>query len=269
MNRSTRALAQIGTALLLSLVAAFLIFRWMSDQAGQQTQVLTTPVVVATSAIRKGARLIPESLEVKKYPVEMKPAGAFADPEGLAGKVLAVSVGANEAITMTKLIEDRVMGGISTRIAPGKRAMAVKGNMVMGLSGFVLPGDRVDVLVSMTEGRKENPITKLVLERIKVLATGTQLDSPTEEGSTASVDVYTLELSPEESERIALAASQGTLNFALRNAADNATVLTTGQTPKSTLAALRKQSKSKKRKARRQGHSVVVISGDQSSKVKF
>lgn len=266
MNRSTRAIAQIGLALVLSLVAAMLIFRWMNKQAAKTTRIKTSTVVVAKSELGKGSKITPEVLAVRKYPVDAVPSGHVSDPESLKDRVLAVAVGANEPITRIKLVSDKAVGGISSLVAPGKRAMSVKGNAVMGLAGFVHPGDRVDVLVSMTEGEKENPVTKVVLEWVKVLATGNQLDSPTEEGSTASVDVYTLELSPKESERLALAATRGTLHFALRNAVDNATVYTTGATPRSTLSAFRPYSKPGTR-ARRT--SVEVISGSTRTKKSF
>ncbi len=268
MSRSSRALAQIAIALLLSLVAAFMIFRWMSVQTANQPQVRQSPVVVAKSALKKGTKLVAEHLEIKNFPMDVKPSGAFNDTKSLVGKVITIGVGANEPVTVSKLVRDKVITSISTMVEPGKRAMSVKGNRVMGLAGFVHPGDRVDVLVSMTEGEKEKPVTKVVLEWIKVLATGTQLESPLEEGSTASVDIYTLELTPEESERIALAASQGELHFALRNAADNATVYTTGQTPRSALAAYRKGQEPRKVKTRK-WHKVEVISGDAVSSQKF
>ncbi|WP_147819689.1 Flp pilus assembly protein CpaB [Salidesulfovibrio onnuriiensis] len=269
MSRSSRALAQIGIALLLSLVAAFLIFRWMSAQTAAKPQAQTAPVVVAKDALRKGGRITAELLAVKQFPLAVKPSGTFSEVQALVGKVLSVPVAANEPVTVSKLVRDKVIAGISPLVAPGKRAMSVKGNKVMGLAGFIHPGDRVDVLVSMTEGEKENPVTKVVLEWVKVLATGTQLEPAAEQGGTASVDVYTLELTPEESERLALAASQGELNFALRNAADNATVYTTGQTPKSALAAYRKGAEPRKVKSARSAHSVEVISGDALSRKKF
>jgi pilus assembly protein CpaB len=148
--------------------------------------------------------------------------------------------------------------------------MAVKGNAVMGLSGFVRPGDRVDVIVAMTVGENEDPVTKLVLEQIRIIATGTQLQAPDEEGQAASVDVYTLELTPPQSERLALAASQGTLNFALRNEQDTEKVLTTGSNVQKTLAALRPKPKAKARsKARKRRTNVEVITGAARSSVKF
>ncbi|KAB1441826.1 Flp pilus assembly protein CpaB [Pseudodesulfovibrio senegalensis] len=269
MSRSSRAIIQIGLALVLSLVAATLIFRWMSSRPVKQAAVPTVPVVVAKMPIKKGSKIPEESLVVRQYAQEAEPAGAVGDFEGLVGRTVAMDVGVNEPVTRSKLVGDKPIGGISAMIAPGKRAMAVKGNMVMGLSGFVHPGDRVDVLVSLTEGREEKPVTKMVLEWVKVLATGTQLDTPTEEGVTASVDVYTLELSPQESERLALASTRGTLHFALRNLVDNATVLTHGETPKSALAAFRPKPKPKKRVRGKKQVSVQVISGADATKVKF
>jgi pilus assembly protein CpaB len=274
MSKSSKALIQIGLALTLAIVAGVVIFRWASNmrQAAPvaATQTRTVSVVVTREPARRGMKLTGEMLDVRMYTADSQPVGSYAKSEELVGRVLNQDMGANEAVTALKLADEAVMGGgVSAMIEPGKRAMAVKGNMVMGLSGFVHPGDRVDVLVSLTEGREEKPVTKMVLEWVKVLATGTQLDTPTEEGVTASVDVYTLELSPQESERLALASTRGTLHFALRNLVDNATVLTHGETPKSALAAFRPKPKPKKRVRGKKQVSVQVISGADATKVKF
>jgi len=103
---------------------------------------------------------------------------------------------------------------------------------------------------------------------VKVLATGTQLAPPDQEGKTSSVDVYTLELSPEQSERLALAASQGTLHFALRNEQDDANILTTGSDVPRTLAALRPKAAPAKA-VRRSSERVEIITGSSRSTVKF
>jgi pilus assembly protein CpaB len=118
-------------------------------------------------------------------------------------------------------------------------------------------------------GRDEKPVTKLVLERVKVLATGTQLSPPNEEGKTASVGVYTLELTPPESERLALASTQGTLHFALRNEQDNADVRTLGTTVPRTLAALRPKQKAPHVRRTRRSVNIEVITGTNRSTVKF
>jgi pilus assembly protein CpaB len=271
MSKSSKALIQIGLALTLAIVAGVVIFRWASNmrQAAPvaATQTRTVSVVVTREPARRGMKLTGEMLDVRMYTADSQPVGSYAKSEELVGRVLNQDMGANEAVTALKLADEAVMGGgVSAMIEPGKRAMAVKGNMVMGLSGFVRPGDKVDVIVSMTVGRDEKPVTKLVLEQVKVLATGTQLQPPTEDGMTASVDIYTLELSPAESERLALAASRGTLHFALRNEQDEGGVLTTGSDVRKTLAALRPKPPVR---ARKPATRIEVISGASRSTVKF
>lgn len=272
MSKSTKALLQIAFALVLALGAGVLIFMWTSKVANQQPTTVaraeTVPVVVAKADLRRGVKLAPEMLELRQFTPDSRPSGAFGAVEELADRVLSTPVGANEAVTAVKLADPSIMGGgVSAMITPGKRAMSVKGNEVMGLAGFVRPGDRVDVIVSLREGQRERPVTKLVLERVKVLATGTELVPPDEDGRTASVDVYTLELTPDESERLALAATQGTLNFALRNEQDEEKVLTNGVTVKRALAALRP--KPKPRRPGRKPIKVQVITGGETKTLRF
>jgi pilus assembly protein CpaB len=273
MSRSARALIQIGISLILALGTGVLIFMWTSGVARQPVaapRAETVPVVVALTDLRPGTKLTAAMLETRGFTPDSRPSGAFGEPGLLAGRVLGVAVGANEAVTEAKLADASVVGGgVSALIEPGKRAMSVKGNAVMGLAGFVRPGDRVDVVVSLVQGRgnQDEPVTKLVLERVKVLATGTELQAPDTEGKAASVDVYTLELTPEESERLALAATQGTLNFALRNATDTDKVLTDGVTVNKALAALRPIPKPAP--VRRNQVSVEVITGGETRTLKF
>lgn len=271
MSKSTRALIQISLSLLLAVAAGVLIFKWTSSvkQKGPVAQVANTvPVVVAKVDMKRGVKLTEEMVVVRKFTADSRPSGAFAEAEKLVGRVLNQAVGANEAVTAMKLADESVIGGgVSALIAPGKRAMAVKGNKVMGLAGFVRPGDRVDVIVSLSVGLNDKPVTKLVLERVKVIATGSQLSPPDEDGKTASVDVYTLELTPAESERMALAATQGTLHFALRNEQDEEKTLTTGSDVPRTLAALRPKRVVKRN--RKPTTNIEVITGGNISSVKF
>jgi pilus assembly protein CpaB len=277
MSKSTRALIQIGVALMLALAAGVLIFMWTSKltkQPKDQTAKVAAnvEVVVANKLIRRGFKITEEMVTVRKFTPASRPDGSFAVVSELVGRVLNTDVGINEAITLTKLADVTVMGGgVSALIEPGKRAMSVKGNKVMGLAGFVRPGDRVDVLVTLEEesrgrDREQRHVTKLVLERLKILATGTQLAPPDAEGKSASVDIYTLEVTPIESERLALAALQGTLNFALRNEQDEEKVLTTGSTITKTLAALRPKPK---KRAPRPRYKVQVITGGASKTMRF
>ena len=99
--------------------------------------------------------------------------------------------------------------------------MGVKVDKVVGVSGFIHPGNRVDVLVTLSRNERQNePTTKIVLENILVLATGTELEKSGKQEKPAQVDVITLEVTPEEGEKLALAASEGKLQLALRNYTD-------------------------------------------------
>lgn len=280
MSKSTRALIQIGVALMLAMAAGVLIFMWTSKLTQQQAKPavqapVTVDVVVAKENIRRGVKLTDDMLTIRQFTPDSRPAGSFATVEELEDRVLSTNIGINEAVTEVKLADASVMGGgVSALIEPGKRAMSVKGNMVMGLAGFVRPGDRVDVLVTLEEERRNRSgrdihVTKLVLERLKILATGTELTPPDSDGQTASVDVYTLEVTPREAERLALAATQGTLNFALRNEQDEEEVKTSGYTVAQALSALRPPSKARKRRAYRPPHRVQVIMGGSTKTLKF
>ena len=148
--------------------------------------------------------------------------------------VLAVTPGVEAKLAPTSV----EVGGVSAIIKPGKRAIAVKGDKVIGLSGFILPGNMVDVLVTLTDPGTKRTVTKTVLEKIPVLATGTEIQE-NDKGDPAPVDVYTLEVTPEQAETLALAATQGRIQFALRNVTDKEPVLTRGATIPQTLSSLR------------------------------
>ncbi|MBU1611500.1 MAG: Flp pilus assembly protein CpaB, partial [Proteobacteria bacterium] len=243
MTRS-KALLQLILALVLAVAAGLMVFNWMAGQKRTApapiAQAETAPVVVATRDLPRGLTLTQDMLRVVELPANATPARAFTDPAQVEGRVLIAAVGEGETLTPVRLTGlENTVGGVSAMIAPGYRAMAVKGNKVMGLSGFIRPGDRVDVIVTlMTEDEDAVAMTKTVLGNVRVLATGEEFE-PSADGEPSSVDTYTLEVTPEQSEILALATNQGTLNFALRSVSDDTPVLTQGADVTATLAALR------------------------------
>jgi pilus assembly protein CpaB len=183
----------------------------------------------------------------------------------MEGRILVVSLKQNEPILESKLAPTSVStGGVSAVVTPGKRAVSVKGDKVLGISGFIKPGNRVDVLVTLSRG-KNRDITKIVLENVLVLATGKELQE-NDKGKPSPVDVYTMEVTPQEGEKLTLAASKGSLQFALRNVTDAETVLTRGATIAKTLASFRPPVPPKVRSSRA---TVQVIRGSKSEKKKF
>jgi pilus assembly protein CpaB len=239
-----RAIIALVLALGVASLTSFLIYRWLQQKAAPQKVMVpveeSVPVAVAVADLPWGTKLSGEMIKLVPFFEKRLPEGYFSSSVSLEGRVVITPVKQNEAIIESKLAPTSITtGGISAIVSPGKRAVAVKGDKVIGLAGFIRPGDRVDVLVTLsdTRYRRQRQITKIVLEDIPVLATGTQMEKGDKKGETSPVDVYTLEVTPEEGEKLALAATQGRLSFALRNATDTETVLTKGATVSRTLTS--------------------------------
>ncbi len=268
MNLSLKTASQLGLALLLAVVAGILAFQWMRAAGAQNRPqaVRTQPLVVASRDLPAGTRLEPAMLKVAEFPQNLVPAQSYATTQELSGRMIVTAVSAGEPLTPSRLSGEAAAGGISAVITPGKRAMAVRGNKVMGLAGFIRPGNMVDVLVTLpVDNNASKTTTKLVLENVPVLAAGAQMTAEKDEAP-SQADVYTLELTPHESEKLALASTQGTLHFALRNASDSEPVLTEGADTKTTLASLRARPAGR---AARAVNTVEIITGSQKSQVSF
>jgi pilus assembly protein CpaB len=166
-----------------------------------------------------------------QFPRTAVPDGAFESPEKLVGRVAVVSVGAREPFTEFKLAAEGSAGGLSAMIPEGYRAMTVKVDDVVGVSGFVMPGALVDVVVVINPvetGMGQNPISKIVLQNIKVLANGQNIDKPKSEREAESVKAVTLQVLPEQAEKLALASTEGKLQLVMRNAVDQGDEKTQG-----------------------------------------
>ncbi|MBW2260099.1 MAG: Flp pilus assembly protein CpaB, partial [Deltaproteobacteria bacterium] len=229
----------IVLALLVALTASFILYRWTKKRVTPDVAVTEDlkirKVAVAKVAIPAGTRLNRDVIAFASFLQETLPPGAFSDPKKVAGRVVLTPLRPKELILNSKLAPVSVkVGGVAVLIKPGKRAVTVKGGKVLGVAGFIRPGNRVDIMLRTKESGKN----KIVFENVRVLATGSRLGR-SEKGKPQPVDTFTLEVTPEEGERLALASTQGTLQFALRNITDNATVLTTGANMQETLAQYR------------------------------
>ena len=264
-----RAILPIFLALVVALTASFFLYKWLQRQRAPKEVVKVVeseavPVVVAAVDLPWGTKLNSEMIKRTPYLKESLPPGYFSDSDAMEGRVLIVSLKQNEPILESKLAPTSVTtGGVSAVVTPGKRAIAVKGDKVLGISGFIKPGNRVDVLVTLKHGKKET--TKIVLENVLVLATGKEIQE-NDKGNPSPVDVYTMEVTPEEGEKLTLAASKGKLQFALRNVTDAEIVLTKGATINKTLSSFRPPVPPKVRRSRAK---VQVIKGSKSKKVSF
>ncbi|MDD2391138.1 MAG: Flp pilus assembly protein CpaB [Desulfobacterales bacterium] len=271
-----KASVPILLALIIATSGSFFLYNWIqTTTAPRETVEVATqavPVAVAASDLPWGTRLEPDMVKMVPFLKESLPNGYFSDVNSLKGRVLLASMKTKEAISEHHLAPVSVtIGGVSAVLKPGKRAIAVKGDKIIGISGFINPANRIDVLVTLTEPVTNTEKTKLVLENVLVLATGTQIQK-NDKGEPAPVDVYTLEVSPEESETLALAAARGKLQFALRNSTDSESVLTRGATIPTTLASLyMAPQKPLKKPVRRHSRTTTVetIKGSELSKTKL
>ena len=227
--RNTRALMMMGIAVVLALAAVVVAARWISSQ----TQGNSGKIAVAMVDIGLGSRINPEMVRMADWPSGEMPPGAFTDTKALDSRVARTSMQRGEPIMEGKLAPPGTKGGLSAVVAEGKRAITVRVNDVVGVAGFALPGNFVDILVNTQEegvknNNKDQTISKIVLERILVLAIAQE--SSRDETKPKVVNAVTLEVSPDQAERLDLARSVGSLSLVLRNQVDPNPVNTEGAT---------------------------------------
>jgi pilus assembly protein CpaB len=160
----------------------------------------------------------------------------------LVGRVAVVNIAPREAITDAKLAPEGTEGGLTAVIPEGYRAMTVKVDDAVGVSGFIQPGAVVDVVVVIDpreNGVNQDPISKVVLQNIKVLANGQNIDKPKNEREATTVKAVTLQVTPEQAEKLALAANEGKLQLIMRNSTDQGDSQTTGINKRSLLTGER------------------------------
>jgi len=214
----------IVVAFLLAGGAAYLVRDYLESSTTREVPAFdTAPVVVAAEDLSYGIKLEPRHLRVVDYPTGSLPSGAYGKADSLIGQVTKVFLVTNEPIIAAKLSSKG--GGLSLRIPEKLRASSVKVDEVSGVSGFVLPGDRVDVLVTLSKaGMTSDPVTQIVLQDVEVIASGTKTD--TEGNKAISTQQITLLTTPQDAEKLALAQHQGKILLALRNPADRDTLTT-------------------------------------------
>lgn len=228
--RFNRPTLMFLAALVSGAAAATLAVRYIREQA---TPLLAaeppeTQVVVAVRPLGMGTVVQEKDLKSIPWPASAVPPGYVRVPTEAVGRGLLVSVAENEPLLNSKLADSAAGGGLPVIIEAGMRAMSVKVDEVVGVAGFVLPGTRVDVLVTLTENtNRDESSARVILQNVRALAAGQSVQRDVE-GKPKEVTVITLLVSPEEAEMLALAANQGRIQLALRNQLDTSAVDTRG-----------------------------------------
>ena len=220
-------IVMIGFAVLFGLLAVFIAQSWLNSQdemrmrslEANRKPIVTQTIVVASRPLRFGAELGASSLRELAWPENAIPAGAFAKISDLLApgrRVVLTGIEANEPVLSSKITGPGQRATLSAVIGDGMRAVTIRVNDVDGVAGFVLPGDRVDV--SLTRQADKVNTNDVVIQNVKVLAIDQVADERTDKPSIARA--VTLEVNSTDAQKIALAATVGTLSLMLRRAGE-------------------------------------------------
>ncbi len=225
-------------AIIVALSATYGVFRaFNAIRVG--SHVAMAEVVVADRDIPEGHLIDRKDLHTAAWPAASVPAGAFTAGDSVVGRVTRVSVFTGEPIVPGRLAPAGTGGGIEVKITPGKRAMAIRIDEVAGLTGLIQPNARVDILVNTTDAAAGGKrVAKLFMENMRVLSVGTQIIR-NENGRAFRAASATLEVTPEEAERLAIAVGTGSIQLVLRGYGDPDSVRTRGATSTDVLSQLR------------------------------
>lgn len=221
-------------AMLAGGAAAYLAYQFLRDPVGSSAVQRADAgeliqVAVAVRDLPVGHLLAAEDVRMVEWPARVVPEGFSRSPAEVVGRGLLSNVAMNEPFLPSKLASSEAGGGLSILIPEGKRAMAVRVDDVVGVAGFVVPGTRVDVVVTLDESGTNNsqPVTQLVLQNIEVMASGQSIQRDAR-GEPQTTTVVTLLVDPEQGEMLGLSANNGRIQLALRNSLDPDTVQTMG-----------------------------------------
>ena len=221
--RNKRLILALTGAVLCGVLGVLMITRYLTNVQAYTKDLAN--VVVAKSEIPLGEKITADEVMLAVIPNGSLPEGSFKKLDQVVGRVAIMPMGIREPITTSKLAPIGMGGGLPAVIPEGYRAMTVKVDDVVGISGFVMPGSHVDIVAVITpqtqQGYGQDPVSKIVLQNIKVLATGPRIDSPENEREPNSVKAVTLQVTPEQAEKLALAANQGALQLVMRNYGDH------------------------------------------------
>jgi pilus assembly protein CpaB len=207
-------------------LAAYLTLRYLRDQTALAAEPRAASVIVAARDLSVGTMVRAADVRVMRWPGNAPPPGYLGTVEAAVGRGVITPVRANEPLLDSKLADRAAGGGLSVSIPEGMRAVSVKVDEVIGVAGFVLPGTRVDVLVTLRASGNE-ATTQVILQNIPALAAG-ESTQPDAQGKPHEVTVITLLVTPEQAENLILAANEGRIQLALRNTLDVAAVETRG-----------------------------------------
>jgi pilus assembly protein CpaB len=232
MNRRNRHILIIGIAVATACLASFGVYRAVTRIPVREVEVARSFVVVATRSLPPGVRLAAKDVRLAAWPAASPVPGSFSRIDAVVNRGLLASVVENEPLTESVLAPPGAGAGLPPTIPSGMRAMSVKVNEVIGVAGFIDPGTRVDLVVTIR--KNEDTTSRTAVSNVQVLSAGTRSEQEKAEkaktGNTtpSAAAVVTLLVTPQDAERIALAQAEGQIMLVLRNPMDTETTATSG-----------------------------------------
>ena len=212
--------------LIAAILAGIITYFFSKRMRLSRAQHATTQIVAAIRDLPSGTTLTTKDVTTLDWPSNLVMASSFDKVEDVVGKPLLYPLVTNEPILKRDLGLEGSGIGISGKIPTGMRATAVRSNEIVGVAGFLYPGSRVDVMVTYTPpggSGSSGPVTQTVLQNVEILTAGQTIE-PDPQGKPQTVNVVTLLVSPEDSQKLQLASSQGTVQFVLRSGVDQTNV---------------------------------------------
>jgi pilus assembly protein CpaB len=207
----------MGLATLIAVAVTLGLYRTLRRSSGGRAEF--TQVVVASRDLPAGLALTGNEVKLAEWPAGTALPGSFSKVEDVLNRPLIYPLGAKEPILARNLAVQGSGLGLSVKIPTGMRATSVRSNEVVGVAGFLYPGSHVDVLATFTLPGNGNSVTQTILQDVEVLTAGEQIE-PDPQGKPQIVNVVTLLLNSEGSQKLLLASTQGSIQFVLRNGAD-------------------------------------------------
>ena len=229
-----RTIATFAVAIFLGVIAVVLLRGYLAagGKAGAVAVAAgsTTPVVVASAPIARGQVLQPLLLKVARYPADSIPAGSFQSVAQITGAVANAHLALRALTPNEPILADKITGPggkltLSVALSPGMRAVSLRSSDIAGVGGFVLPGDRVDILLTRTigGGDQANAVTQALAENVLVMGVDQSADD--EANKPVVARSITVEVTPDQAQAISLAQAVGAVSLSLRHVADDAVLM--------------------------------------------
>jgi pilus assembly protein CpaB len=218
----------VGLSLLWAALVSAIFYRVMARPGGRRTEQVEKPMVVAVQSLQFGVIIKPESIKVVRIPANLFPKGGFSRSEEVLDRTVVSPIEPDEPVVEARIAPRGSGVGVSPLIPSGMRAISVRVNDVVGVSGFILPGMRVDVLVTGRPPGREDTATTTVLQNITVLSAGQTIQAAANKQA-INTPVVTLLVSPAQAEALTLANNEGRIQLVLRNSSDQQVAQTPGR----------------------------------------